>query len=279
MELDERKKVVLSCVIQSYIQTGEPVGSSFVVSQMNNSVSSATIRNDMAFLEKTGLIIQPHTSAGRIPTKSGYRYYIDNLMPKSKLNQKEQKAIDAALNIKATDPETFIETFSKAVASVTNLTSVLTLPVPERIFITQIQILRVQKNSVFAVIITSSGVVKNKSIKTDGELSAEDIIVLNTFLNNNFTSVPIDELTPAAIQTMVITLGEFSFSLAPIIFEVYKMSCQINKSSVIVEGRSNLLLDLGKDINIKQLFEILENRQKVLDIIAKNKNDVSILIG
>ncbi|MEG0457968.1 MAG: DeoR family transcriptional regulator, partial [Oscillospiraceae bacterium] len=124
MELDERKKVVLSCVIQSYIQTGEPVGSSFVVSQMNNSVSSATIRNDMAFLEKTGLIIQPHTSAGRIPTKSGYRYYIDNLMPKSKLNQKEQKAIDAALNIKATDPETFIETFSKAVASVTNLTSV-----------------------------------------------------------------------------------------------------------------------------------------------------------
>ena len=128
MELGERKRHVLRAVIETYIRTGEPIGSKAVVDQLDNAVSSATIRNDMAELSARGYLFQPHTSAGRIPTVSAFRLYIDHLMPRRTLDEKSRREIDDMLENCSRDPEKLVDTASKALAEETRCAAVTTTP-------------------------------------------------------------------------------------------------------------------------------------------------------
>ncbi|HJI60439.1 MAG TPA: DeoR family transcriptional regulator [Ruminococcus bromii] len=128
MELAERKKKILSAVIESYINTGEPIGSKALIDETGLEVSSATVRNDLADLTNKGYLVQPHTSAGRIPTLQGYRYYIDNLMKITPVTQGGREYVESELYKSADSPESILKEASGVISRLTGCTAVTTTP-------------------------------------------------------------------------------------------------------------------------------------------------------
>ena len=128
MELSERKEKILAAVVEQYIKTGEPVGSKALLDSLDMSVSSATVRNEMADLGYLGLLDQPHTSAGRVPTGEGYRYYVDNLVPESELSEESRRLIDAGIGNANGDPESLLRHAGEALAYLTQCAAVMTTP-------------------------------------------------------------------------------------------------------------------------------------------------------
>lgn len=128
MELSERKEKILAAVVEQYIKTGEPVGSKTLLDSLDMSVSSATVRNEMADLGYLGLLDQPHTSAGRVPTGEGYRYYVDNLVPESELSDESRRLIDAGIGNANGDPESLLRHAGEALAYLTECAAVMTTP-------------------------------------------------------------------------------------------------------------------------------------------------------
>ncbi|MEG2813271.1 MAG: heat-inducible transcription repressor HrcA, partial [Oscillospiraceae bacterium] len=161
--IDERKKSILTAVVEEYIKTGEPIGSHAVLNRINMSISSATVRSEMASLEKCGLLVQPHTSAGRIPTNLGYRFYIDNLMMPNQLSKEEKLLIDSLLTKeKLQTADSVVENALTVLSDLTNLAVVSKNNMPLFSIITRVEVIPAGRRLYALLIITSSGTIKNK---------------------------------------------------------------------------------------------------------------------
>lgn len=162
MDLGERKQKILTAIIEAYIQSGEPVGSKTVVEKLDNAVSSATIRNEMAELSSMGFLEQPHTSAGRIPTAQAFRLYIDKLMKRRRLAEEAQRELDELLKSSASDPERLIEEASQALAATTGCAAVTTTPDQQSASIRRIEVMRVSPRSAALLLMTNVGVLRSR---------------------------------------------------------------------------------------------------------------------
>ena len=279
MELDERKKKILACVVENYIANGEPVGSKLVSSFLDNAVSSATIRNDMAALEKQGLLVQPHTSAGRVPTQAGYRFYVDHLMSKAKIKEKDKHYIDAFLKSMDSDPNKLVEHISHALAEFTRYVSLYTTPAPARAVIKDIQLLRTGKRAVYLLLITNSGAVKTKACRVDYEISDEELVVFANMAKQSFCNIPVDELTPAGVQTLAASLGQYSLSLSPLVFAVYQLAKEVTQSNVFFQGQSNLLAYEEIEKRARDLLSLFADRKQMLALLSRDFSDLKVFIG
>ena len=179
-ELDERKRKILKAIIQTYLETGEPVGSRTISKYTDLNLSSATIRNEMSDLEEMGYILQPHTSAGRIPSDKGYRLYVDELM-----REKEQEVADIKnMVIEKTDRmEKVLQQVVKVLASSTNYATLITGPEYHRNKVKFIQLSKVNEEQLLAVIVVEGNLVKNQMIDLDETINDEQILKLNLLLN------------------------------------------------------------------------------------------------
>ena len=182
MELDERKKKILHAIIRNYQETGEPVGSRTISKYSDLQLSSATIRNEMSDLEEMGLIVQPHTSAGRIPTDKGYRLYVDHMLEEAKKEQDSEKQLPQARDflIERMDRmELVLQQMAKLLAANTNYTSMISAPRYNRNKVNFIQLSRVEVQKLLAVIVVEGNIIKNSMFDVDEPLSDEDILSLN----------------------------------------------------------------------------------------------------
>ncbi|MEG1972513.1 MAG: heat-inducible transcription repressor HrcA, partial [Oscillospiraceae bacterium] len=167
---EERKLLVLSLVVEQFIETGEPAGSRLLSELMKNSFSSATLRNDMSALDKVGFLEQPHASAGRVPTHRGIRLYLDRLMRVAPLSELEKAEIDALFNVRNADPDKILEDAAQSLSDITGLATVTTTIIPKTVTVKSIQIVLVGKQTVVILLAVSSGVVKNKVCRLDFEV-------------------------------------------------------------------------------------------------------------
>lgn len=156
MDLGERKRKILSLIVDHYISEGEPVGSKKLCEYLENAVSSATIRNDMAWLVEKGYLEQPHTSAGRIPTQKGYRYYIDNIMQKTAPSDREKFYIDGMLGSVARNPDMFFENACAFLADFTGLAAISTTPSDSQAKIVRIELMPTGRYTVLVLVMTST---------------------------------------------------------------------------------------------------------------------------
>lgn len=186
MELGERKQKILAAIVDAYIQTGEPVGSKAVVEMLDHAVSSATIRNDMADLAADGYLEQPHTSAGRIPTPKRFCLYIDSLMRRQPLPEKRRREIEDMLAGAASDPERLIEAASQALAAATGCAAVTTTPDQQGSTIRRIEVMRSGNRSAALLLMTSSGVLRSRLCRFEGEVDASLLDRLAKTLNAEF---------------------------------------------------------------------------------------------
>lgn len=205
MELDDRKFRILEAVIRNYLQTGEPVGSRTISKDSDMALSSATIRNEMADLEEMGYIIQPHTSAGRIPTDKGYRLYVDSILKQKeheisrrdaliKKREKELAKIKEEYASKMDRVEEVMQAVARTLANDTNYTTMISSSVGQGHKIKFVQLSRVETYKLLVVIVMENNIIRNKVFMISETLSDESLLKLNMMLNTTVTGLTVDEL-------------------------------------------------------------------------------------
>ncbi|MBR4808145.1 MAG: heat-inducible transcription repressor HrcA, partial [Lachnospiraceae bacterium] len=198
-QLDDRKMKILQAIIRTYMETGEPVGSRTISKYSDLNLSSATIRNEMSDLEEMGYIVQPHTSAGRIPSDKGYRLYVDTMMLEKDREVAEMKEL---MLEKTEKMEKILMQVAKLLANNTNYAAMISSPQMRRNRLKFIQLSQVDSLHILAVIVCEGNIVKNKVIETEDELDNEDILKLNILLNTNLNGLAMEEINLATITRL-----------------------------------------------------------------------------
>ncbi|MGI6358091.1 MAG: heat-inducible transcriptional repressor HrcA [Bacillota bacterium] len=194
MELDERKRRVLYAIVHDYIQTAEPVGSRTVSRRYDLGVSPATIRNEMSDLEEMGLLEQPHTSAGRIPSDLGYRFYVDSLMEVSAPTSQEQAQIRRLLSSRIRGAEQIVQQLARLLSSLTNYTAIVIGPSEQKARLRQVQLVPLNERSLLLVGITDGGLLLNSLIDAPGEVDVLSLEKLQHWLNRRLTGLTLEQI-------------------------------------------------------------------------------------
>lgn len=280
MTLGERKLRILAAIVEAYIRTGEPVGSKMICERLGNTVSSATIRNEMADLAERGLLEQPHTSAGRVPTGAGYRMYIGSRMEKAALSAKDQQTIDAMLMESGGDPEHLLETAVRSLAFLTNYATVSTSPRAASTTVHSVQVVPVGRRTAVVVLMTSVGILKNRVCRCGFDLTPEVMRVVTRLVNEKIIGRPLNEVTVAYIQSLAASIGEFVFLIAPILLAILEAVQDAVRTNVIVGGQGNLLdHSTYSDARARQVLDFLNHREDVAALLNDGRSGLRIGIG
>lgn len=272
MELDERKKVILTAIIKNYLETGEPVGSRTISKYTDLNLSSATIRNEMADLEEMGYIMQPHTSAGRIPSDKGYRFYVDQLMNDKVREVEEMK--DMLLE-KEEKMENMLKQVAKKLAVNTNYASMISSPSIHNNKLKFIQLSRVDKDQILAVIVIEGNVIKNKMIRTSEEMTDETLLKLNLLLNTTLNGLNIEEISLGLISALKNQAGDHSAIVDDVIDAVAEAIKADEDLEIYTSGTNNIfkypeLSDSGK---ASELINAFEEKQALNEFVQEALSD------
>jgi heat-inducible transcriptional repressor len=269
VELDERKKKILQAVIRNYLETGEPVGSRTISKYTDLNLSSATIRNEMADLEEMGYIVQPHTSAGRIPSDKGYRLYVDTMMQEK---EKEVVELKEMLVERQDKLETMLKQVAKVVAQNTQYATLVSAPQTKRNKLKFIQLSRVDANQLLAVIVIEGNVIKNNILNVDEELSDETILKLNILLNTNLNGLSIDEITLNMISLMKQQAGIHSAIVSEVIDAVAEAIRAEEDLEIYTSGTNNIFRypELADQQKASELINTFEEKKLLGELLQEN---------
>jgi heat-inducible transcriptional repressor len=280
MTLGERKLQILAAVVEAYIRTGEPVGSKMIRELMGNTVSSATIRNDMADLAERGLLDQPHTSAGRVPTDRGYRMYLTSRMEKTPLSREDRISIDAMLTEAGDDPEHLLERAVQSLAYLTNCVAVVTTPSAADTTVKSIQIVPVGRRTAVVVLMASSGIVKTRVFRCSFDLTTDVMRVIARLASERILHQPIEAITVAYMQSIAASIGEFVFLVAPILLAILEAAQETARTEVFAAGQGNLMQRPEySDTGARRVMDFVERHDEVAALLGKTRSGVNILIG
>jgi heat-inducible transcriptional repressor len=272
--MDERKMKILAAVVDEYILTGEPVGSKAIMSHVK--ASSATIRNEMAELEKQGYLEQPHTSAGRIPTYTGYRLYVDRLMGENPLTEEEKHRIDDMLPKDYVTEEDLVENASLALADLTKCATVVANSTPKFSLISKVELIPTGKRMYVILMITSNGAIKNKVCRLEFDLTNEQLEFFDNFVKENLNGVPLKELSDDYIEKLSSAMGVYMMTLSPLVKELVKMSKEMN-DNITVKGQSNLLT--CKDFKQDEIISFLDNQKELRKFIDETFSGLNVMFS
>ena len=239
MELGKRKEMILAAIVEQYIKTGEPIGSKFLMTALPISVSSATIRNEMNALAEMGYLDQPHTSAGRIPSQKGYRYYIDHLMNKCELDEDERQMVKEELERCAGNPEKLLSKAGELLAKITNCAALATSPTDAGATVKRIEIVPVGSKIAMIVLMTSTGIIKNAVCRLDVPLTVDMIENFHEIVDNTFIGHPVSDIGTVMIQTLVASLGANALAMSPLFVVLADLANQAVRAEVLLEGEQN----------------------------------------
>lgn len=280
MELSQRKQKILAAVIEHYIKTGEPIGSKTLQETLDISVSSATIRNEMAELSNLGLLEQPHTSSGRIPTNDGYRYYVDNLMGLRPLDESIKRQIEAGVSLKNANPETILKHASEFLADITDCAVMSTAPSGENATIKRVEFVPIGTRTGMVVLLTSTGIIKSKLCRSDVELNASIIEKFYNIIKTSFIGAALDEIDTAALQTIVASTGADALSMISLVSAVTDLAEEASQTAVMLGGQSNILhYDSDYGSTAYELLDFLRRGEPLSRVLMDNKADIDVLIG
>lgn len=288
MELDTRKFKILQAIIKNYLETGEPVGSRTISKYTDLNLSSATIRNEMADLEELGYIIQPHTSAGRIPSDKGYRLYVDQMMSEKEeeLNNREREVIELKefLSEKVEKVEELLQDTAKLLANNTNYTSLISTP---KYFksLKFIQLSQVESGKLLCVVVLQGNVIKNKIIDLNKELDTETILKLNILFNNTLNGLTMEEINLALISRMTAQAGEHTELVRTILDVVAQALSGDDDLKIYTSGTTNIFKypELSDSAKASELICTLEEKKLLTNLLVDKEHSegkgIQIYIG
>ncbi|HIT73396.1 heat-inducible transcription repressor HrcA [Tyzzerella sp. An114] len=282
MALNDRKIQILKAIINDYIATAEPVGSRTLAKKYDLGVSSATIRNEMSDLEDMGLIIQPHTSAGRIPSDLGYRLYVDRLMNRSELTPKEQQFLHSVVSGNVSRIEYLMEETAKALSMLTNYTTIISEPVLKRTALKQIRLMPLDDASIMLIIVTEGNFVKNHIIHVNRAPSDEDLFSVSVKINSILQGHTLEDINEHTIMALQKELKEYSGLLKPVLKAVQKTIRSAENVHLHMSGAKNILTfpEFSDVAKATEIFRAFEEKNNLVSLLGNPKdNDIRILIG
>ncbi|HJB91466.1 MAG TPA: heat-inducible transcriptional repressor HrcA [Candidatus Eisenbergiella merdigallinarum] len=273
MELDERKCKILQAVIRNYLETGEPVGSRTISKYTDLNLSSATIRNEMSDLEEMGYIIQPHTSAGRIPSDKGYRFYVDTMLEEKEREVEELKGL---LTEKDEKMDTLLKRVARVLATNTNYAAMITAPQYRGNKLKFIQLSRVDAHQLLAVIVVEGNVIKNTILNVDEALDDETMLKLNILLNTHLNGLSIEEINLAMIAALKQQAGIHSSIVSDVIDAVAEAIKSDEDLKIYTSGTNNILKYPELTDNrekASELINVFEEEQALTELVQENLSD------
>ncbi len=281
--LDERKTKILKAIIRTYLETGEPVGSRTISKYTDLNLSSATIRNEMSDLEELGYIVQPHTSAGRIPSDQGYRFYVDHLMEEKEREVSEMKEFVIERTGKM---ERVLKNVVKLLATNTNYATMITAPQYRQGKLKFIQLSQVDAEQLLAVIVLEGNIVKNKMIPTDLDaLDAEQILKLNLLLNTSLNGLTLDQINLATIARLKEQAGIHSEIVSRVLDAVAESISEDEDLEIYTSGATNIFKypELADSGRASELISTFEEKQQLIglvnDTLSEEENGIQVYIG
>lgn len=279
MELASRKEKILCAVVEQYISGGEPIGSKALLSATGMDVSSATIRNELKALDDEGYLTQPHTSAGRVPTKKGYRYYLDNLMQPRELPPAVRERMDAALNPAAQAPEIILSKTAALLARLCDAAAVTTTPSSSEARVHRIRFVATGRHTSMAVLVTSNGMVKSRLFRCEFVLTPQLLSMFDKAVNEQFTGVRLREITKGFLQTAASAMGEMTLFVPDALIAVYEAVQSALEVSVTVSGQTNLLFSDGYDFkSARDVMRVLSDSAG-LSALLNNTRSSRVYLG
>ncbi len=283
MQLDERKTKILQAIIRNYLETGEPVGSRTISKYTDLNLSSATIRNEMADLEEMGFILQPHTSAGRIPSDKGYRLYVDSMMAQKDREVEEMKEM---LLERQDKTENLLKQVVKVLAQNTQYATMISAPSTHRNKLKFIQLSRVDTGHILAVIVIEGNVIKNNILEVDEELSDETLLKLNILLNTHLNGLSIEDINLGMIATMKQQAGIHSDIVSEVIDAVAQSIKADEDLEIYTSGTNNIFRypELSDQQRASELINTFEEKQQLTGLVQEtlldeNNTGIQVYIG
>ena len=281
-ELSERKKQILKAVVEAHIAAGEPVGSKFLVQSNLLSCSSATIRNEMAELEEMGYLEQPHTSAGRVPSELGYRFYVDSLLQHYAMTNKEIDQINSLLKIKMGELDKILEVASKVASNITNYTGIAVKPKQSFVKVLKYELVGIDARQFAIVMILSTGAIKTKKVKLQIDVDEYSLTRLSSALNTYLTGLCADEITLTSVMQLERTMDDNSILVNATIKAIYETMSEIDGGELHYSGLNHLLqYPEYSDVNkFGEIINTFEEKDPILNLVSGGgENDINVLIG
>lgn len=271
----------MQAIIEDYINTAEPVGSRTISKKYLTSVSSATIRNEMADLEEMGYIEQPYTSAGRIPSDKGYRLYVDSIMAQNMLNTKKVEYIKKELIDTLGEIDDLIKHASKLLSNMTKYASIAMAPQYGKTRLKHIQLIGIDNFNVLSVIVTDVGIVKNSVIRMEESLDIRTLDKISNMLNDKLTGLSLDKLKNLDLSGLTSGINGYNELLIKVLPELFQALKYSDKIEVYHEGVANLL-DLPEYSDVqkaREFLNILDEHDLLFDVLEDKSEDLSVTIG
>ncbi|MDD6381116.1 MAG: heat-inducible transcriptional repressor HrcA [Lachnospiraceae bacterium] len=286
-ELTERQKKILDVIIKNYLETGEPVGSRTISKNSDLNLSSATIRNEMSDLEEMGYILQPHTSAGRIPSDKGYRFYVNELMTEKEASPPADSTSE--MLVQRTDRlEKMLKQVVDVLAANTQYTSMISAPAITGVRVRFVQLSAVNDHQLLSVVVMDGNAIRNRIIDIDEPLNAEDLLKLNMLLNTNLSGLTVNDINLGLIQKMKKSAGEYADIIENVLENVAGTIEQDEGRTIYTSGTTNIfkypeLSDANRASHLISTFENKEELENLINDIESdeegNPNGIQVYIG
>ena len=282
-ELSERKKAILKAVIDAHIENGEPVGSKFLTQNKQIGCSSATVRNEMAELEAMGLLEQPHTSAGRVPSEAGYRFYVNSLIDRYNLTQTEIEELKSSLTEKQNELDAIMQAAVELASRLTNYTALSIKPRRTRITVRKFELMRLDDSTAVLIMLIGDSV-KTKYIYSDKPIPDAGAAALANLLNSEVVGKTPSEMTVPLVMEMEKMLGDYGYLVSPVIKAVCETLSDGENGDIHLEGINRLLsypeyYDMDRLRDMLALFEQKDDLYEMLADEAQSGDGVHIYIG
>ena len=281
-ELSERKKLILKAIIDTHINMGEPVGSKYLTRYEQLAFSSATIRNEMAELEEMGYLEQPHTSAGRIPSQLGYRFYVDQLMQQYRMTSAELGELDKLMKLKAAELDRVLDKATKLMSTLTNYTGVALKRSQRQPTIARFDVMYLSSRSVILVMLADTGAVKTRQLRFGFDVSRETAEKLAAILNEYVAGREMDKITLPVMLEMQSKLGGAEL-ISPIVKAVWDTVNEPDDSELMFDGVNNLLSypEYSNIDAVRDVLGMFDEKDELLDVMSKDagSDKMNIYIG
>ncbi len=280
--IGERRDAILSLIIDSYIKTGEPIGSKTLSELLPYRISSATIRNEMAYLSGLGFLEQMHTSGGRIPSKASYRYYVNNLMIPKPLSDFEKKYFLEKLSINAGDPERLLRDAAGLLSETTHCAAFFNTVKDELDSVQGVDLIPAGNGRAMIVMLTVGGKIKSSVCKADCLVDEEFKSLFYYIASEFFIGTPLTEINLSLIQSTAPVLGDKTFDMLPVLTSLCSICREASESTLVIDGETNLLSHEELGDEVYRLLSFLTEKKRLIDLLsqyAAQGKEIELLIG
>ncbi|MBS6929573.1 MAG: heat-inducible transcription repressor HrcA, partial [Lachnospiraceae bacterium oral taxon 082] len=269
MDSDDRKAIILKAIIKNYMETGEPVGSRTISKLPELNLSSATIRNEMSDLEEMGYILQPHTSAGRIPSDKGYRFYVDEILREKEIETEEFKD----LMFKKVDRlENVLKQLAKIIARDTNYAAMISGPTIHSNKVKFLQLSKMDRFKLLLVTVAEGNIINNKIIDIDSEISESEILNLNLLINTSLNGLTVEEISLSIMNKLRTDAGVYGDIVDKVLREVAAVfESATDNLEIYTSGTTNIFKypEISDREKASQLVDAFEEKDKLKEMLAK----------